>query len=79
MEDLSASVQSNLDIVWIMVSAALVMFMQAGFTALESGCTRAKNTINVATKNITDFIVPPFHLDMAINAALCGCFIGCVK
>jgi len=30
--------------------------MQAGFTALESGVTRAKNSSNVAMKNITDFI-----------------------
>ncbi len=49
--------QSNLDLVWIMVCAALVMFMQAGFTALESGLTQAKNSINVAIKNITDFII----------------------
>ncbi len=53
----AASVQSNLDLVWIMVCAALVMFMQAGFTALESGLTQAKNSINVAIKNITDFII----------------------
>ncbi|OOV88859.1 ammonium transporter [Oceanospirillum linum] len=53
----AASVQSNLDLVWVMVCAALVMFMQAGFTALESGLTQAKNSINVAIKNITDFII----------------------
>lgn len=53
----AANVQANLDLVWIMVSAALVMFMQAGFTALESGLTQAKNSINVAIKNITDFII----------------------
>jgi Amt family ammonium transporter len=29
--------------------------MQAGFTCLESGLTRSKNSINVAIKNITDF------------------------
>lgn len=29
--------------------------MQAGFLCLESGCTRTKNSINVAVKNITDF------------------------
>lgn len=49
--------QANLDIVWIMISAALVMFMQAGFTALESGVTRAKNSINVAMKNCLDFVL----------------------
>jgi Amt family ammonium transporter len=51
-----ADVQGNLDIIWILIAAAMVMLMQAGFTALESGMTRAKNTINVAMKNITDFI-----------------------
>lgn len=50
-------VQANLDIIWILIAAAMVMLMQAGFTALESGVTRAKNSINVAMKNITDFIV----------------------
>ncbi|MFP8967200.1 ammonium transporter [Pokkaliibacter sp. CJK22405] len=53
----SEVVQSHLDLIWIMVAAAMVMFMQAGFTALESGLTRAKNTINVAMKNITDFVL----------------------
>ena len=53
----AASVQGNLDLVWVMVCAALVMFMQAGFTALESGLTQAKNSINVAIKNLTDFII----------------------
>ncbi len=51
MED--STTQLHLDIIWIIVSASLVLFMQAGFTALESGLTRAKNTINVAVKNIT--------------------------
>ncbi|GAA5315975.1 MAG: ammonium transporter [Candidatus Pelagadaptatus aseana] len=31
--------------------------MQAGFTLLETGLTRAKNTINVAIKNISDLAV----------------------
>lgn len=51
-----AEVQGNLNLIWILIAAAMVMLMQAGFTALESGLTRAKNTINVAMKNITDFI-----------------------
>ena len=53
----ASAVQSNLDIIWILTAAALVMFMHAGFTALECGLTRAKNSINVAMKNLTDFIV----------------------
>ncbi|MDE1464973.1 ammonium transporter [Spartinivicinus poritis] len=49
--------QQTINILWLMVAAALVFLMQAGFAALESGLTRAKNTINVALKNITDFTV----------------------
>ena len=47
----------SLDILWILVCAALVFVMQAGFLCLESGLTRAKNAINVAVKNIADFAV----------------------
>lgn len=51
------TLQNNINLLWIVIAAALVMFMQAGFTALESGLTRSKNSINVAMKNITDFAV----------------------
>jgi Amt family ammonium transporter len=46
--------QENLDIVWIVVATSLVFLMQAGFTALEAGLVRAKNSINVAVKNFSD-------------------------
>ncbi len=49
--------QSNLNITWIIVAAAMVFFMQAGFTSLETGMIRAKNSINVAIKNVSDMIV----------------------
>lgn len=45
------------DILWVVVASVLVFSMQAGFCALESGFVRAKNTINVALKNLTDFFV----------------------
>ena len=45
------------DIAWLLVAAALVLFMQAGFTALESGLVRSKNSINVAIKNFANFLV----------------------
>jgi ammonium transporter len=47
----------TVDIAWLLVSAALVLFMQAGFTALESGLVRSKNSINVAIKNFANFLV----------------------
>jgi len=45
------------DVVWVLSSAALVMLMQGGFCCLESGLVRAKNSINVAVKNLLDFCV----------------------
>jgi ammonium transporter len=47
----------TLDIGWLLTCAALVMLMQAGFTALESGLVRSKNSINVAIKNFANFLV----------------------
>ena len=51
-----ADPQRNLNLVWIILSASLVFLMQAGFTALETGFVRAKNSINVAMKNFGDFV-----------------------
>ena len=45
-----------IDILWVLISASLVFLMQPGFMCLESGLTRPKNSINVAVKNLTDFI-----------------------
>lgn len=45
------------NIVWMMTAAALILLMQAGFCQLESGLVRAKNSINVALKNLVDFCV----------------------
>src|SRR5262245_11546107 len=47
----------TVDIAWLLVCAALVLLMQAGFTALESGLVRSKNSINVAIKNFANFLV----------------------
>lgn len=45
-----------IDNFWVIVSAVLVFLMQPGFMCLESGLTRPKNSINVAIKNIADFV-----------------------
>ena len=50
-----ASVQKNADILWTMVAACLVFFMQAGFAMVETGFTRAKNAGNIMMKNLMDF------------------------
>jgi Amt family ammonium transporter len=49
--------QLSIDSLWLLLCAALVFLMQAGFLCLESGATRSKNAINVALMNMTDFSV----------------------
>lgn len=36
---------------WMMIATALVFIMHLGFTTLESGLTRSKNTVNILFKN----------------------------
>ena len=48
-------VQANLDNVFVLVAAILVIFMQAGFALVEAGLTRAKSVANIMMKNLMDF------------------------
>ena len=43
------------DTIWVLVAAFLVFFMQAGFSMVEAGFTRAKNAVNILMKNLMDF------------------------
>lgn len=45
----------NIDNMWMLIGAALVFFMQAGFAMVETGFTRAKNAGNIIMKNLLDF------------------------
>ena len=45
------------DVIWTLIAAFLVFFMQAGFALCESGLTRAKNTGNILMKNMMDFCI----------------------
>ena len=47
----------SVNTIWVLVSAALVFFMQAGFSMCEAGFTRAKNTGNILMKNLMDFCI----------------------
>jgi ammonium transporter len=47
----------TVDVGWLLFCAALVLLMQAGFTAIESGLVRSKNSINVAVKNFANFLI----------------------
>jgi Amt family ammonium transporter len=54
-EPVSYLSQNTGDILWYLVAAVLVFFMQAGFALLETGLTRAKNACNIMMKNMLDF------------------------
>lgn len=43
--------------IWLLIGAALVFFMQAGFAMVETGFTRAKNAGNIIMKNLMDFCI----------------------
>ena len=47
----------SLNTVWVLVTAFLVFFMQAGFALVEAGCTQAKNAVNILMKNFSDFLI----------------------
>ena len=46
---------SSVNTIWVLLGAALVFFMQAGFAMVETGFTRAKNAGNIIMKNLMDF------------------------
>ncbi len=47
-----AELSYALDTFYFLMTGALVMWMAAGFTMLESGLVRAKNTAEILTKNV---------------------------
>ncbi|MGB0660574.1 MAG: methyl-accepting chemotaxis protein [Mangrovicoccus sp.] len=49
--------QNDVDHVWTITAAALVFVMQVGFLLLEAGSVRSKNSVNVAQKNLMDFLL----------------------
>ena len=70
---------SSVNTIWVLVGAALVFLMQAGFAMCEAGFTRAKNTGNILMKNLMDFCIGTpvywllgFGLMFASGGALIG-------
>jgi hypothetical protein len=45
----------DMDTIWTLVAAFLVFWMQAGFALVETGLTRAKNSVHICMKNLLDF------------------------
>lgn len=61
--------EQPIDILWVLISAVLVAMMQPGFTALEAGATRTKNSISTAIKNVSDFLIA-FMIFVVIGASI---------
>jgi len=51
-----AELTRGLNTVWVLITAFLVFWMQAGFAFVEAGLTRGKNTTNILFKNLIDFV-----------------------
>ena len=52
-----SAINDKLDSFILVVAAALVFFMQAGFAFLGAGLIRSKNTVNYMTKSFLDFCI----------------------
>jgi Amt family ammonium transporter len=69
--------ESQINVIWLLVTAFLVFFMQAGFAMVESGFSRAKNAANLMMKNLMDFCVSTvvfftFGFGLMFGASLSG-------
>ena len=60
--------QAVADIMWLCLTGFLVFFMQAGFAMVETGLTRAKNSVNIMMKNLLDFCFG--HSFLAVGYAI---------
>ena len=73
---------SAVNTIWVLLGAALVFFMQAGFAMVETGFTRAKNAGNIIMKNLMDFSIgtPIFWLiGFGLMFGSNNGFIGSIK
>ena len=57
MENQIYELQYAIDTFYFLICGALVMWMAAGFSLLESGLVRSKNTVEILTKNIALYAV----------------------
>jgi Amt family ammonium transporter len=64
LAETKAEIKVWADTVWVLVTAMLVFFMNLGFACVESGFCRAKNCVNILSKNFIVFAVTTFFFWM---------------
>src|ERR1700752_3692902 len=52
-----ADLKVGIDTMWVLLTAALVFFMNLGFALVESAMCRSKNTVNILSKNFIVFAI----------------------
>lgn len=57
MAQTSAELKVGIDTMWVLITAALVFFMNLGFALVESAMCRSKNTVNILSKNFIVFAI----------------------
>jgi Amt family ammonium transporter len=55
LDELAFNNKVALDTIWVLVTGMLVFFMNLGFAMVESGFARAKNCVNILSKNFIVF------------------------
>jgi Amt family ammonium transporter len=55
LTDATGTLKVGIDTVWVLLTAGLVFWMNAGFALVESGLCRAKNCVNILAKNFVVF------------------------
>ncbi|HCX22555.1 MAG: hypothetical protein CMB80_04910 [Flammeovirgaceae bacterium] len=62
----------QIDKLWVLIAAALVFFMQAGFLTLELGLVRSQTATSIGIKNGIDFVVGALGFYMVGFALMFG-------
>jgi Amt family ammonium transporter len=57
LTSLAGDMTVAIDTMWVLVTAMLVFFMNLGFATVESGFCRAKNCVNILSKNFVVFAI----------------------
>jgi Amt family ammonium transporter len=51
------TLQSGMDTIWVVLTAAMILLMEGGFALLEAGFVRAKNSVNIIMKVFADITI----------------------